>query len=162
MKSSFDELVEAAASYAEQAVDVEAVAKEIALWSDAHFERALYMGMSKTKKSDGSSGFPEEFLIARRDKNLKSGKETRSFSIIRPDYRDNPEGFGGNHLVVAIINKIKEATERSSKLGVAIMTSEKAWNDFCQGPIYEARKEGDMLSSVLSEVNAPKIRRRGI
>jgi hypothetical protein len=143
-------LLEAAKGWTPQCGDFDAFASECAKHAKLSGETAFLL---QTRHNGG--GFPLGLSMFCRDSDRG---ETVLFDmdVTRPhDYKSNPEGFGGNHLVVAMLQVAAQKLKALVPEGVDVFTSRAAWSSVISRPEYAAEKVERALAWSLSDLPEP-------
>lgn len=137
--SDFEAAVSLAMPFAERAIDAKALGERVAQWCDESGEPALFLTV--VKNPEAPHRFPVAISFYRMDPKTRDGVEVGRFDVTRPDYDKNTDGFGGNHLVVAVLKLAADAIATRVRLPVEILTGQTAWRQFCAGSRYFALTE---------------------
>lgn len=145
--SEFSQMVTHAIPYALRCGDLNAFAKDCANEVERSGEPAFYL--TTKKLATEPHRFPvalemwgyndvthESFIVAQMD-------------IIRPEYRDNAFGFRGNHLVVALLEQVRDKLQRMVPDGVDVLTSNTQWRSLIHGTGYSEKKTQRALSRIV-------------
>lgn len=157
--TDFEVRVNLAMPFAEQAIDAKALGQQVAQWCDESGEPALFLTV--VKNPSAPSRFPVAISFYRMDPKTRQGVEVGQFDVTRPDYDKDRDGFGGNHLVVAVLKLAADAIATRVRLPVEILTGQTAWRAFCDGPRYFSLIEQRAIDFTLAqsipepEPNAP-------
>lgn len=146
--SEFDAAVSLAMPFAEKAINAAALGERVAQWCDESGEPALFL--TTLKDPAAPHRFPIGLAFHRMDPRTRASVEVERFDITRPDYDKHTDGFGGNHLVVAVLRLAADAIAQRVRLPVQILTGQAAWRAFCAGPDYFALVEQRAIDYALA------------
>lgn len=137
--NEYQELVDFAMPWARRCGDVEGFARECAREVARTGEPAFFM--ETIKRPDAPKRFPCALSLWAYDEAKNQTYVLADMAIDRPEYKDNPHGFRGDHLVVALLQLAQNKARELVPEGVDILTSRSAWSSLIHGPGYRERKE---------------------
>lgn len=135
---TFQELMEFAKPYALLCGDLATFAQACANEVRESGEPAFYLTTQKSIAEPGR--FPTGLLMHSYDESKGQSQVIASMDIARPEYKDNVHGFKGNHLVVALIETVREKIQCMLPEGVEVLTSYATWSSLTHGPGYAELK----------------------
>ena len=157
--ANFDFLVSCARECALSCGDLSAFAKQCAEEVVRSGEPAFFL--TTRKNISEPKRFPVALEMYAYTLESNTAKLIASLDILRPDYKSNSHGFGGNHLVVALLNVAAEAVKKECPENIEIVTSHSKWSTLIHGPGYQALKTKIGLQYLVSEplASSPKKQR---
>ena len=120
------------------------------------------VGVETVKRADDPKRFPAAISLWAYDEAKGQSFIVVQMELARPDYKENPHGFNGNHLVRAVLAEARERAEALIPEGVQIVTSRLEWNGLIHGPGYRERKAQRALARLVPKEAqaAPKAKTR--
>jgi hypothetical protein len=147
--SEFSQMVSHAIPYALQCGNLNAFAKDCANEVERSGEPAFYL--TTKKLATEPHRFPVALEMWGYNDETNESFLVAQMNIIRPEYRDNAFGFRGNHLVVALLEQVREKLQLMVPDGVEVLTSNTQWRSLIHGPGYSEKKTQRALSRVAME-----------
>lgn len=99
--------------------------------------------------------FPASLEMWSYDEVKQASFVVATMDVERPDYKANPFGFQGNHLVVALLELVKSDVVELVPDGIAILTSAASWRSLIHGPGYAEIKAKRSLERTIPTAPAP-------
>lgn len=112
-----------------------------------------------TQAPELGSNFPSALALWGYDEKTRMKSMVAEMPIDRPEYRSNPHGFNGSHLLKAIFGLAAQAIVDAIPEGVDIFTRQSVWHDFLASPDYEAQKTKRALERLVPQ-SAPVAKSR--
>lgn len=157
-KQSEKELVDHAKPYAVQCGDIDSFARECSSEVERSGEPAFFM--ETLKQAGDPKRFPAGLQLWAFDEEKGETFVVANMDLERPKYKDNPHGFRGNHLVVALLDIAREKAQAMVPEGVTILTSRMAWMSLLRGDGYRELKSQRALNRFLPpDLAGPKSKR---
>ena len=151
LPGEFESLVAAAKLYARQCGDLDEFAESCKREMIDSGEPAFFL--STIKDPNDPKRFPIALAIHSYDQEKSLDKVIASMDITRPDYKDNSDGFRGNHLVVALLELAREAICQKAPETVRVLTSASQWIALVHSDGFKEEKARRALSYTLD--NSP-------
>jgi hypothetical protein len=130
----FATLVEHAKPYARQCGALDNFAQACFEEVERSGEPAFFL--TTQKHLNEPHRFPAALEMWGYDENKGQAFVVATMDITRPDYKNNSEGFKGNHLVVALLEEVKKKVVDLVPDGIAILTSQSSWRSLIRGSGY--------------------------
>lgn len=152
-ENEFKDLVEFAKPYAARCGNIAGFARACAAEVERSGEPAFYMTTRKNPMEPGR--FPIALEMWGYEESTGQNLLVATLDLDRPEYKDNPHGFMGNHLVVALIELSRSTLQSMIHDGVQVFTSQSTWSALTRGSGYAELKMQRALHRVIPETPAP-------
>lgn len=152
--NEFEAQVKNAKAYACQCGDLDGFAKACFDEVERTGEPAFYL--TTKKHFNEPHRFPASLEMWAYDEVKNKAFVAATMDIVRPDYKTNPFGFQGNHLVVALLEEVKHKVVDLVPDGVAILTSQASWRGLIHGSGYSEIKSKRSLERMVPAAAEPK------
>lgn len=145
--NEYQELVDLAMPWARRCGDIDSFAQECAREVERTGEPAFFL--ETVKHMDAPKRFPAALALWAFDETENKTYVLANMEIDRPEYRDNPHSFRGDHLVVALLQMAQNRARELVPEGVEILTSRSSWSSLIHGPGYRERKQQRHMERVI-------------
>lgn len=145
--------VKNATPYARQCGDLDGFAKACFDEVERSGEPAFFL--TTKKHIDDPHRFPAALEMWAYDEGKGQAFVAATLDIERPDYKSNPFGFLGNHLVVALLEEVKRKVVELVPDGISILTSQTSWRSLIHGSGYAEIKSKRALERVVGSAPEP-------
>lgn len=152
----FDALTRHATPYAKLCGDLQGFARDCAKAVEQSGEPAFYLTAIKPAEA---KRFPSSLEMRGYDERERRSIVVGRMEITRPDYTENPHGFKGNHLVVALLESARRELQALIPDGIAVLTSQTQWKALIQGEGYRELKTQRALNRAIAQPDSASTRR---
>ena len=156
--TSFEQHVLDAMPFSLQALDFERAAQDITHYTHESGDHALYL--STRKNLYEPNRFPLSLIVDCYSVKDQQAQRLFEFDLTRPDYKPNDLGVAGNHVVIGIINHLRQACLLLEPK-LQIFTSQTTWIRYCNDPSSWAVTEQILMENTIPAFESAPASGRG-